>query len=151
MRRARPVLLRGGQAARQARPAWKVFKVIGDMLGLTASRLTASGCAQASGADGSVDQSKLGNAVQGVEVKLGARQQSWSALLAMPIYFADPIARRSARCNRLPDAAEPQAPGLKATLAQIGVDAGARVKGHCCRRRRGSHSGRGWWCCRRFA
>lgn len=114
----------------EARPAWKVFKVIGDMLGLDGFSVDSVEAVRKRvlGADGSVDQSKLGNAVQGIEVKLGAASGKLERVADVPIYFADPIARRSAPLQQTSDAAEPQARVSKATLAQIGVDAGARVK-----------------------
>ncbi len=114
----------------EARPAWKVLKVIGDMLGLEGFSVDSVEDVRKRvlRTDGNVDQSKLGNAVHGIEVKLGTVSGKLERVSDVPIYFADPIARRSAPLQQTTDAAEPQARVSKATLAQIGVDVGARVK-----------------------
>lgn len=114
----------------EARPAWKVFKVLGDMLGLDGFAIDSVEDVRKRvlGADGTVDQGKLGNAVSGVALKLGAASGKLERVADVPIYFADPIARRSAPLQQTTDAAEPQARVSKSTLARIGVEAGSRVK-----------------------
>lgn len=114
----------------EARPGWKVLKVICDMLGLESCSVDSIEDVRKRvlGADGVVEPAKLGNAVHGVELKIAPASVRLERVADVPIYFADPIARRSAALQQTTDAAEPKARVSKATLAQIGIDSGARVK-----------------------
>lgn len=118
------------KARGDARPAWKVLKVIGDMLGLEGFSVDSIEDVRKCvlGADGSVEAGKLVNSIHGIDLKLSAGAAKLERVADVPIYFADPIARRSAPLQQTSDSAEPTARASKATLAQIGIDSGSRVK-----------------------
>ena len=46
----------------------------------------------------------------------------------VPVYFADPLVRRSPPLQKTRDAAAPSARASAATLARLGFEAGARVR-----------------------
>jgi NADH-quinone oxidoreductase subunit G len=116
----------------ETRPAWKVLRVLGNILGLSgfdydtseAIRNEALGAGVTDPADRLSNLSK--KAVQGA--KYAAPSGSLQRLAEVPIYFADAIVRRSEPLQRTADAAQPQA-GISPALAQrIGVKPGDKVR-----------------------
>jgi NADH-quinone oxidoreductase subunit G len=106
-----------------ARPAWKVLRVLGTMLGLpgfdfeTAEQVTDACLA------GRNVSTLLSNEISGVK----ANTQSVSGIQRIadvPIYFADPLARRSAPLQKTRDAQSPRAWMNARLMAQLGVQAG---------------------------
>jgi NADH-quinone oxidoreductase subunit G len=107
-----------------ARPAWKVLRVLGNILGLPGFDYETSE---------SVRDEVLGKGVADVSDKLSNTTKA--ALTAasfgagdkleriadVPIYFSDALARRSAPLQATPDAAPPKAHISKALAEQIGV------------------------------
>jgi len=108
----------------EARPAWKVLRVLGNILGLPGFDYETSE---------SVRDEVLGKGVADVSDKLSNTTKA--ALTAasfgagdkleriadVPIYFSDALARRSAPLQATPDAAPPKAHISKALAEQIGV------------------------------
>ncbi|GGY78593.1 NADH-quinone oxidoreductase subunit NuoG [Pseudoduganella plicata] len=107
-----------------ARPAWKVLRVLGNILGLPGFDYETSE---------SIRDEVLGKGVADVSDKLSNTTKA--ALTAasfgagdkleriadVPIYFSDALARRSAPLQATPDAAPPKAHISKALAEQIGV------------------------------
>jgi NADH-quinone oxidoreductase subunit G len=118
------------KAAGEVRPGWKVLRVLGELLGLDGFdfdkvedvRQIVLGAAQ------EVDRARLNNALVVDSFALGAVAQGVERVADIPIYAADPIARRSAPLQKTRDA---QAPALRAsasTVAKLGLEAGGMAK-----------------------
>ena len=110
----------------EARPAWKVLRVLGTMLGLPGFGFeTVEQVRDACLAGRNVAQ-LLSNEIAGVQADQRALQ-GIQRIADVPIYFADPLARRSAPLQRTRDAQPPRA-WMNARLMQsLGVQAGGLV------------------------
>ena len=109
-----------------ARPAWKVLRVLGTMLGLPGFEFeTAEQVRDACIAGRDVSR-LLSNEIS--EVKAETRPvQGIQRIADVPIYFADPLARRSPPLQKTRDAQAPRA-WMNAKLMQsLGVQAGGLV------------------------
>ncbi len=116
----------------EARPAWKVLRVLGNLLELP-------------GFDFDTSEAVRDAALQdGVESRLSAHidadpsawrfapapalaQGELERLADVPIHFADPLVRRAASLQETCDAQAPRARMNASTLASIGVSAGEKV------------------------
>jgi len=114
-----------------SRPGWKVIRVLGEMLGLAGFALDSiEEVRKASfGGQSSVDESKLNNTVsrEGAFVSSVATQ-GLQRVADIPIYFCDPVVRRSSSLQATKDASEPVARMNRRSLTQHGVEAGTRVR-----------------------
>jgi NADH-quinone oxidoreductase subunit G len=117
------------------RPAWKVLRVLGNLLGLSGfeyetseairDELFGEGVTDLSGKLNNVSKAALTSAQYG---NGDANGNAFERVADVPIYFADAIARRSEPLQRTMDAQAPRA-WLPAALAgQLGVKAGDKVK-----------------------
>jgi NADH-quinone oxidoreductase subunit G len=114
----------------ETRPAWKVLRVLGNILGLTGFDYDTSEA---------VREEVLGAGVTDVSAKLNnvsklplaaatAVSAGTERIADVPIYFADAIVRRAESLQKMGDSAAPKA-HLSATLAQqLGVAEGDTVK-----------------------
>jgi NADH-quinone oxidoreductase subunit G len=113
----------------EARPAWKVLRVLGSLLGLPDFDFATIEDVRASmpGKDGDI-ATKLGN---GTRVAIAAPQGAAAGLervADVPIHFADPLARRAPALQETADAAPPRARMNAAMLQQLGVAAGDEIR-----------------------
>lgn len=115
--------------AGDTRPAWKVLRVLGNVLSLEGFDYNTSEEVrdQVLGTDSEFVQG-LGNGLKGIEVALQAAGEGLERIADVPIHFADPIARRAPALQKTKDAVVPQARMAAATLAQLGLAAGDSVK-----------------------
>jgi NADH-quinone oxidoreductase subunit G len=114
------------------RPGWKVLRVLGNLLKLDgfdhesseAVRDEIFGATRPEFVDG------LDNAIEDVTLDLasGSGGSGLERIADVPIYFADPLVRRAPSLQRTRDAAAPTARMNAATLARLGLTAGACVK-----------------------
>jgi len=113
-----------------SRPAWKVLKVLGEMLGLdgVAADSIEDVRKQIFGEAMVVDASKLDNSVQSDVVMLGAIGSGIQRIADVPIYFADPVVRRAPSLQATRDSSEPAARMSRSTLARLGIQAGLKVR-----------------------
>ncbi len=115
------------RAPGEARPAWKVLRVLGNQFGLAdfdyenAEQVREA----ALGAGG---QARLDNAPGGALTALAADEATLERLADVPIYFADPLVRRAASLQKTRDARVPTALMSEATAGTLGVAAGDRVR-----------------------
>ena len=112
----------------ETRPAWKVMRVLGNLLALEGFSQSDSAAVRDE-ALGDDFGSRLGNGVEGVLVS--ATTASVGALervTDVPIYFADPIVRRAGALQKTRDALPPTARVSPETLAALGIAAGDRVR-----------------------
>ena len=114
----------------ETRPAWKVLRVLGNILGLSGFDYDTSEAIrdEVLGAGVTDLSAKLNNVSQQVPLAAAALANGLERITDVPIYFADAVVRRAASLQQMADAAVPQA-HLPAQLAQqLGVAAGDKVK-----------------------
>ena len=116
----------------ETRPAWKVLRVLGNILGLAGFGYdTSEAIRDEAFGKGVTDLSAQLNNVSKQALQAASFAPASGALeriTDVPIYFADALVRRSEPLQRTADAAVPQA-GLSAALAQqLGVKSGDLVK-----------------------
>jgi len=113
----------------EARPAWKVLRVLGNLLGLAGFDQDSSEGVRAEVLGGQIEfVSGLDNGIDGVALNLNASAGGIERVADVPIHFADALVRRSPPLQLAADSAAPTARMNAATLAKLGVAAGARVK-----------------------
>ena len=117
------------RAKGESRPAWKVLRVLGNVLNLEGFDYESSEQVRDAVLGAGVSfASGLDNALNGVSIKLPEASDALQRIADVPIHFADPIARRAPALARTRDAAAPVARMNSATLAQLGVVAGTSVR-----------------------
>ena len=115
-----------------ARPAWKVLRVLGNVLNLSGFDYETSEAVRdellGAGAE-FVSVAKLDNALNGLALNLSAWDKPALQRIAdLPIHFADPLARRSPALQQTVDAKAPTARAAEATWTGLGIAVGASVK-----------------------
>jgi len=112
----------------EARPAWKVLRVLGNLLKVSGFEQDTSEAVRDEALQGVDVAAKLDNAISGVEIKAVAAAGGLQRVSDVPIYATDAIVRRSAPLQATADAAAPQAWMRGEELQKLGVQAGALVK-----------------------
>ena len=110
-----------------ARPAWKVLRVLGTMLGRPGFEFETAEQVRDACLAGRDVSKLLSNEISGVN----ANQQTVSGIQRIadvPIYFADPLARRSAPLQKTRDARAPRAWMNGKSLAQLKFVSGEKIK-----------------------
>ncbi len=118
------------KARGEARPAWKILRVIGNVLNLKGfdydsseavrDEVIGKGCEFVSGLD---------NGLTGLAIDLNVMGgEALQRIADVPINFADAMARRSPALQQTADARAPTARICAETLGQIGVAAGDTVR-----------------------
>jgi len=113
----------------ECRPGWKVLRVLGTLLGLEgfAYEDSESVTRAAFGSDEAqrlADSTVFAISSGPTTVAVGGLER----VADVPIYFADPIVRRSTPLQKAKDAAAPVARLNSAMLAQLGIASGERVR-----------------------
>jgi len=114
----------------ETRPAWKVLRVLGNLLGLAGFEHESSEAVRAEALGGkpvSVAE-RLSNRAEGVAINLSVTTPALQRITDVPIHFADALARRAPPLQMTRDAAPPAARMNAATLAKLGLAAGMQVK-----------------------
>jgi NADH-quinone oxidoreductase subunit G len=109
-----------------ARPGWKVLRVLGSLLGREGFELDTIEQVRAACLDGKDIAKLLSNAVQAA----GGARASVSGIQRIadvPIYFADPLVRRAPSLQKTKDARPPRAWMNSKLLAKVGAAAGQPV------------------------
>jgi NADH-quinone oxidoreductase subunit G len=110
----------------EARPAWKVLRVLGSLLGRPAFEFDSVEQVRAACLGGrdvpSLLSNRIGATTTSVSVAHGIQR-----IADVPIYFADPLARRSPPLQKTPDARPPRAWMNSRLMATLGVSAGQEV------------------------
>jgi NADH-quinone oxidoreductase subunit G len=113
----------------ETRPGWKVWRVLGSMLKLEGFTAESAADVRVSVVgDGSVIRGKLDNRTQVAVVKPSSEASPVERVADIPIYFADPLVRRSGPLQRTKDAQPPKARMHRSTLSSLGVSEGGQVK-----------------------
>jgi NADH-quinone oxidoreductase subunit G len=112
-----------------ARPAWKVLRVLGNMLELEGFDYDRSEEVRDRVCRPDAVAARLSNRIDGVSIDPPARAGAALERMAdVPIYFADPLVRRAASLQETYDARAPRAVASGAVLAKLGLAAGERVR-----------------------
>jgi NADH-quinone oxidoreductase subunit G len=111
----------------EARPAWKVLRVLGNLLKVDGFGYETSQAVRDEALNGVDVAAKLNNAVSGVESQ-PASASGLQRVADVPIYATDAIVRRAAPLQATADAAQPKAWLHSKELGKLGVQAGAQVK-----------------------
>ncbi len=117
------------KARGDARPAWKVLRVLGNVLNLAGFDYDTSEavCDEALG-KGKEFVTGLDNALNGVAIALPATAGGLQRIADVPINFADPLVRRAPALQQTADAVAPSARICEQTLSELGLTAGTTVK-----------------------
>ncbi len=117
------------KARGEARPAWKILRVLGNVLNLDGFGYESSEAVRdevlGKGAEfvGSLD-----NGLNGVAIALPGTVDGLQRIADVPINFADAMARRSPALQQTVDAKAPMARISEQTLAQLGLADGTQVR-----------------------
>ncbi|TNC95853.1 MAG: NADH-quinone oxidoreductase subunit G [Gallionellaceae bacterium] len=112
----------------EARPAWKVLRVLGNLLKVDGFDFDTSEAVRDEALKGVDITAKLNNAIAGVEVKAASSASGMQRVSDVPIYTTDAIVRRSAPLQATADAATPKVWMHSEELNNIGVKSGMNVK-----------------------
>ena len=112
----------------ETRPAWKVLRVLGNLLGLAGFDYDSSEAVRDEVLAWASLESRLGNQAAETKVSLGGAPTGLLRVADVPIYFADPMARRAPALQHTRDAAAPRARLGAALAKELGVTDGQRVK-----------------------
>jgi len=117
------------KAAGDARPGWKVLRVLGNVLNLDGFNYESSEQVREEvlGKDAEF-VGGLDNGLNGVAITLPVAGQGLQRIADVPIYFADPMVRRAPALQQTVNAKAPAARMNEETLAQLGVAAGSQVR-----------------------
>ena len=117
------------RAQGEARPAWKVLRVLGNVLNLDGFAYESSEAVRDEVLGKGVEfVAGLDNGLTSVSMTLPAPVAGLQRIADVPIHFADPMARRAPALLQTADAVAPTARMNAATLAQLGVSAGDQVR-----------------------
>jgi NADH-quinone oxidoreductase subunit G len=113
-----------------ARPAWKVLRVLGNVLALDGFDYMSSEAVRDEVlGDDKEFAAGLDNGLSGVAVALTAVASGGLQRIAdVPIHFADAMARRAPALQQTADGKAPILRAAAATLAALGIEAGATVR-----------------------
>jgi NADH-quinone oxidoreductase subunit G len=113
----------------EARPAWKVLRVLGNLLEISGFDQDSSEAVRDACLGGKPEfVAGLDNGVQAGALDLAAAANGIERIADVPIHFADPLARRAPSLQATKDAVAPAARINAATLARLGLADGAQAK-----------------------
>lgn len=112
----------------EARPAWKVLRVLGNLLKVSGFDQDTSEAVRDELLQGVDVASKLSNAINGVEMSKADAAAGLQRVSDVPIYATDAVVRRSTPLQATVDAAAPQAWMNSAELGNLGLHTGERVR-----------------------
>ena len=111
-----------------ARPGWKVLRVLGTMLGLPGFEFETAVQVKDACLKGRDVQALLSNKINFEPPATPASSSGIQRIADVPIYFADPLARRSAPLQKTRDAQAPRAWMNRNMFAQLGLASGDKVR-----------------------
>jgi NADH-quinone oxidoreductase subunit G len=111
-----------------ARPAWKVLRVLGNLLGLKGFEYNASEAIRDEACTPADLPARLANGVTGVDLSVDTSAAALERVADVPIYFADPLVRRAPSLQQTGDALAPRARAHPGTLERLGISSGSKVK-----------------------
>jgi NADH-quinone oxidoreductase subunit G len=110
-----------------ARPGWKVLRVLGSLLGRPGFDFDTVEQVKAACLAGRDVAALLSNRIEAGETGIAERPSGIQRISDVPMYFADPLVRRSPPLQKTRDARPPRAWMNSRLLAKVGVAAGQPV------------------------
>jgi NADH-quinone oxidoreductase subunit G len=113
----------------EARPAWKVLRVLGSLLGRPGFELDDIAQVRAACLAGRDVSTLLSNKInlEKKETHTAGKTEGIQRIADVPIYFADPLVRRSPALQKTPEARSPKAWMNSRLMHKLGVSAGKQV------------------------
>jgi NADH-quinone oxidoreductase subunit G len=113
----------------ETRPAWKVLRVLGNLLDLNGFEFNSSEDVRGEALGSHAEfVSGLDNGIAGVALNFSAVAGGIERVADVPIHFADSLVRRSPALQRAADSAAPAARMNAGMMAKLGLAAGDKVK-----------------------
>lgn len=113
----------------EARPAWKVLRVLGNLLDISGFDYDNSEAIRDEALGGPDISARLGNVLQGVPVPVERGEVTGLQRVSdVPIYAADAVVRRAASLQKTRDAATPRAMMHSTELGKLNLQSGEMVK-----------------------
>jgi NADH-quinone oxidoreductase subunit G len=113
----------------ETRPAWKVLRVLGNLLAFNGFEFNSSEDVRAEALNGQPGfVSGLDNGIDGIALNLAATAGGMERVADVPIHFADPLVRRAPALQQAADSAAPTARMNAAMLAKFGLVAGGNAR-----------------------
>jgi NADH-quinone oxidoreductase subunit G len=112
----------------EARPGWKVLRVLGTLLRKSGFELDDVAAVRSACLGGRDVASILSNKINISSAIPPAPSQGLQRVTQVPIYFADPLVRRSPPLQRTPDSAAPSVRMNPALLSRLGIKPGQMVR-----------------------
>jgi NADH-quinone oxidoreductase subunit G len=116
------------RALGDARPGWKVLRVLGNLLGIQGFDYESIETVRAAAFPPEGFAAKLDNRITGVRTSLAQAAPGLQRVADVPIYFADPIVRHAISLQQTHDARPPEAFMNSASLNELGLTAGQQVR-----------------------
>jgi len=117
------------KARGDCRPAWKVLRVLGNVLNLDGFAYESSEAVRDEViGKGTEFVTGLDNGLNGVAISLNSASTGLQRIADVPVNFADPMARRAPALQQTADSVAPTARMNEMTLAKLGVIAGVQVR-----------------------
>jgi len=110
------------------RPAWKVLRVLGTMLGLPDFTFDSAEDVRKAVLGSDALRSRLSNATSTPIVAPAKAAAGVERVADVPIHFTDPLVRRAASLQATADAKPPRARISRTLLDQLGLEEGAQIK-----------------------
>ncbi len=110
----------------EARPGWKVLRVLGSLLGRPGFELDSIDQVRAACLKGRDVASLLSNRIGAVSVS-SSSSAGIQRIADVPAYFADPLVRRSPPLQKTPEARPPKAWMNARLMQKLGVSAGDKI------------------------
>jgi NADH-quinone oxidoreductase subunit G len=110
-----------------ARPAWKVLRVLGNLLALDGFHYDSSEAVRDEVLAGGIE-SKLSNRLNPVAHAAAAASNGVERIADVPIHFADVLVRRAPSLQKTRDARKPALRANGSTLQQLGLEAAGRAR-----------------------
>ncbi|MDP2759493.1 MAG: NADH-quinone oxidoreductase subunit NuoG [Sideroxyarcus sp.] len=111
----------------ETRPAWKVLRVLGNLLEIDGFDFDTSEAVRDQALSG-IDATSLSNTISGIVEKPLAAAAGLQRVADVPIYATDAIVRRAPPLQATADAATPRAWMNAAEMNKLGIGSGAEVK-----------------------
>ena len=111
----------------EARPAWKVLRVLGTMLGKPGCAFDTIDEVRAACLAGRDVVALLSNRIEGAPAATAAAAPGIERIAEVPIYFADPLVRRAPALQKTRDALPPRAWMNAKLLKKLGLADGQAV------------------------
>ncbi len=112
----------------EARPAWKVLRVLGNLLKVAGFEYDTSEAVRDEALHGMDVAARLDNGIGAVEAKPYAGQGGLQRVSDVPIYATDAVVRRSAPLQATTDASMPRVWMRSEELGKLGVQPGTTVR-----------------------